>query len=238
MKPIVFLGPTLPRSEAEKYLDAEYWPPAEQGSVHRALAQDPSCIGIVDGRFDTVPAVWHKEIMFAARTRRVYGAASLGALRAVELRHHWMTGIGVVYTWYRDGVIVDDDEVTVAHLSETDDYRPTSVAMVDIRVTVAEAVQGNIIGKAVAKDIVVRAKGMFYPDRVWPAILAGFKGPEIERFQQWWPHRQVSCKAQDAREMLLTMARDLNDQVPYQCPIAFEPTDHWEEAMEVDRGAA
>jgi len=149
-----------------------------------------------------------------------------------------MTGIGVVYAWYRDGVIVDDDEVAVAHLGVEEEYRPVSDAMVDIRVTVAEAVRTGIIGKEVARDVLTRAKGMFYPDRTYPAILAGFKGPEVERFQKWWPHRKVSCKAQDAREMLVRVAHDLNDQVPYQCPIAFEPTDHWEEAQAMDQEVA
>ena len=235
MKPIVFLGPTLPRAEAAKYLNADYWPPAEQGSVHRALAEDPPAIGIIDGRFDTVPAVWHKEIMFAARTRPVYGAASLGALRAVELRHHWMIGVGVVYTWYRDGIIVDDDEVAVAHLGAEEGFKATSEAMVDIRVTVAEAIRKGVLEPEMARAILARAKGMFYPDRVWPAILAGFRGPGLANFEKWVPKRKVSCKAQDAREMLVRMARDMNNQVAYQCPLAFEATDHWTEAMEMDR---
>jgi len=39
MKPVVFLGPTLPASEAAAILDAEYLPPVAQGDLYRcALA--------------------------------------------------------------------------------------------------------------------------------------------------------------------------------------------------------
>ena len=61
-------------------------PPVAQGDVLRALAHQPRLIGIIDGYFDTVPAVWHKEILYAMeRGVHVFGASSIGALRAVEL---------------------------------------------------------------------------------------------------------------------------------------------------------
>ena len=41
---------------------------------------------IVDGSFQWTPAVWHKEILWAmGRGVHVFGAASMGALRAAEL---------------------------------------------------------------------------------------------------------------------------------------------------------
>ena len=71
---------------------------------------------IVDGYFDTVPSVWHKEILVAMqRGVHVFGASSMGALRAAELHPFGMVGIGQVYEWYRDGTIDADDEVAVAH---------------------------------------------------------------------------------------------------------------------------
>ena len=43
-------------------------------------------IGIIDGYFERVPSVWHKEILWAmAEGIHVFGSASMGALRAAEL---------------------------------------------------------------------------------------------------------------------------------------------------------
>src|SRR5262245_60226636 len=116
MLPIVFLGPTLSREEAERELPALYLPPAEQGDVYRAAVEKPPAILIIDGRFDQVPAVAHKEILWAmSEGIHVFGVSSMGALRAAELHPFGMEGVGAVFEAYRDGALVADDEVAVAH---------------------------------------------------------------------------------------------------------------------------
>ena len=53
-----------------------------------AALSGPAIIGVsVDGYFERVPTVWHKEILTGrmAQGIHVYGAASIGALRAAEL---------------------------------------------------------------------------------------------------------------------------------------------------------
>ena len=48
--------------------------------------------------------MWHKEILFAlSEGIDVYGAASMGALRAAELDAFGMRGIGDVYSAYAEG---------------------------------------------------------------------------------------------------------------------------------------
>ena len=90
---VVFLGPTLSHDDARDVLDAEYRPPAAHGDVLRAALRRPRAIGLVDGVFERVPAVWHKEILFAlSEGVHVYGAASMGALRAAELDAFGMRG--------------------------------------------------------------------------------------------------------------------------------------------------
>ena len=82
----VFLGPTLAEKDAQAELDAVYLPPVSAGDVYRLWRRRPRAIGIVDGYFDRVPAVWHKEIMWIMeRGVHVFGGAGLGALRAAEL---------------------------------------------------------------------------------------------------------------------------------------------------------
>ena len=72
-----------------------------------------------------MPTVWHKEILWAmAQGIHVFGAASIGALRAAELDAFGMRGIGRIYEAFRDGVLEDDDEVAVLHGPEELGYPP------------------------------------------------------------------------------------------------------------------
>src|SRR5690606_31846846 len=98
MTVVVFLGPTLPVDAARAELDAIYLPPAGQGDVYRVAREQPFAIGIVDGVFESVPAVWHKEILWAlARGIHVVGGGSMGALRAAELARFGMQGVGRIF---------------------------------------------------------------------------------------------------------------------------------------------
>lgn len=222
MTAVVYVGPTLPLDIARTILDADFRPPIQQGDVHRALAETPrpTMIGIIDGAWDTVPTVWHKEIMYAMQCGvRVYGAGSLGALRAVELEAYGMVGIGEVFRAYRTGKLEDDDEVAVIHASAEDGYRSLSAAMVDIRATVKAAVNLGQIGANAADRIVRAAKARHYSERTWP--------PRLER---------LPLKSIDAQMMLQRMAQDLAAGAPWTAPRAFEPTDHWHAAWASDTG--
>ena len=42
---------------------------------------------------------------------QVFGAASMGALRAAELAPFGMIGVGAIFAAYRDGRLTGDDEV-------------------------------------------------------------------------------------------------------------------------------
>src|SRR3954462_11170486 len=116
MSVYVFIGPTLSAQDARAELDAVYLPPVSQGDVYRVAQKRPKAIGIVDGYFQCVPAIWHKEILWAmTRGIHVYGSASMGALRAAELAPFGMEGVGKIFGLSRDGTLEDDDEVAVAH---------------------------------------------------------------------------------------------------------------------------
>src|SRR5215471_4162149 len=132
----IFLGPTLPVATARGILEATYLPPVAMGDVTALLLQPepPRAIGIIDGVFERVPAVWHKEVLFAlSRGVRVFGSSSMGALRAAELHTFGMEGIGRIFAAYRDGVLEDDDEVAVIHGAAEFGYPQLSEAMVNIR---------------------------------------------------------------------------------------------------------
>ena len=175
MSRYVFLGPTLPLAEAARLLDAVYLPPLRQGDLLRLVRERrPAVVGIVDGYFRDVPACWHKEILFAlASGVHVFGAASMGALRAAELDGFGMVGIGAVYAAYRSGrfepyrcePFEDDDEVAVLHGPPETSYVALSEAMVNIRATLARAAASGIIDEVTRDRLVAACKADFYPDR-------------------------------------------------------------------------
>jgi hypothetical protein len=112
MTVFVFLGPTLPLAVARRHLDATFLPPAAHGDVLRVLRHEPAAVGIIDGAFQFVPTLWHKEILVALEAGvRVYGAASMGALRAAELAAFGMVGVGEVFEMFRTGACQDDDDL-------------------------------------------------------------------------------------------------------------------------------
>src|SRR5581483_10446917 len=159
MRVYVFLGPSLPVQQARRYLDATYLPPVQQGDVLRLLAERPDVIRIVDGYFDTVPSVWHKEILVALSSGvHVFGAASMGALRAAELHRYGMVGVGEVFEWYRSGRLEDDDEVAIAHEPAEAGFRQASVAMVDVRDACRAAVAAGVISAALAERVTAIAR--------------------------------------------------------------------------------
>ena len=132
MKAIVFSGPSVSREAVTALEGMEWRPPVSQGDVYRAAKTSPRVIAIIDGFFDSVPSVWHKEILWAmSRGIHLFGASSMGALRAAELHQFGMRGVGEIFEKYRDGTLEDDDEVAVLHGPAELGYTPLSVPMVN-----------------------------------------------------------------------------------------------------------
>ena len=96
MSVYVFTGPYAAADEAARACSTpSYLPPVSQGDVYRVALERPRAIGIIDGYFERVPAVWHKEILWAmTQGIHVFGSASMGALRAAELEAFGMEGVG------------------------------------------------------------------------------------------------------------------------------------------------
>lgn len=242
MTTIVFAGPSLSADDCRAVLpDAEIRPPVSQGDVTRAVLAGARTIGIIDGYFERVPAVWHKEILWAmGRGAHVFGAASMGALRAAELHVFGMIGVGAVFAAFRDGLLEDDDEVTVAHGPSEIGHLPTSVAMVDIRATLEAAQASGTISAAVHDALIALAKRTYYPERSYGALLAqavveGLPDDQVGALETWLPTGRVERKASDARAMLDAMAAHLRaDPGPKRVDYRFQPTDAWEQVLRRD----
>jgi len=211
MSAYVFLGPSLSAARARELFAAELLPPVQQGDVLRLLSKRPKAIGIVDGYFEIIPAVWHKEILLAlAEGVHVFGASSMGALRAAELHAFGMVGVGKVFEWFRDQVLTGDDEVAVAHASEEFGYRSLSDAMVDIRDACEAAVEVGVLSQELADQLTRISKDMYFAERSCQAAAqqAEANGVDREGLGAWLDfvrRRGPGLKERDAELMLLHM---------------------------------
>jgi hypothetical protein len=232
---VVFAGPSISAAEIEAELDARCLPPAAQGDVYRASLQRPAVIALIDGVFEQVPAVWHKEILWAmAQGIHVFGASSMGALRAAELAPFGMEGVGSIFEAYRDGRLVDDDEVALAHGPAEADYAGVSEPLVNIRPTLQTATSEEIIATATLHELLQIAKRLFYPERSYVRILEegaskSLPEPELRALSDWLPSRKIDQKHDDA----LSLLRVLRERVaagiqPKHVDFRFEWTVFWD----------
>lgn len=167
---ILFAGPSLPEAPALPS-HVSLRAPARCGDVIAALAEAPAAIALVDGLFETAPSVWHKEILYALEQGvPVYGAASLGALRAAELAPFGMRGVGAVFAACRDGLIERDDAVMVSHAPAELGYRALTIALVDAEASIA----ASMLPPDDRRRLVALARAIPFRTRSWAAILARF----------------------------------------------------------------
>jgi hypothetical protein len=232
---VVFSGPSLPPSKAPAHPSFEWRPPVRQGDVYRAAQSRPALIGIIDGYFETVATVWHKEILWAmAQGIHVYGAASIGALRAAELADFGMWGIGSIYHQFYSGALADDDEIAVLHGPKEVEYIQVTDAMVNVRATIARALELELITPPVATTLLAIAKSLFYKDRTYEAMLSAAKAQGMSRdslcrFAHWLPHGQIDQKRLDAIEMIAAMTEHLSNGIsPIKVAYQMAHTFAWE----------
>jgi hypothetical protein len=210
---LVFVGPTLSADEVRRRLPgADVRPPAAVGDVLRATKlRGVRRIAIIDGYFERMAAVWHKEVLVAlAKGIAVWGAASMGALRAAELAPFGMVGVGSIYRDYARGVLVADDEVAVAHAPAEYGYAAMSDALVNIRYGLAAAAKRGLIDERARDQLVLLARGLFYRERTWARVIelgavADVPARMLDALAAW---PKPDRKADDARLLLKKLRAD------------------------------
>ena len=177
VKIIVYAGLSIHFDEAKEILDSHegidvvYKRPIQRGDLSLALRENPDIIAIIDGVFHQNSAVGHKEILNVIdKGIKVYGASSMGALRASELDSLGMTGIGYVYHQYASGKVDSDDDVAVMLDSET--LEALSEPLINMRYVFDNAVDENIITGSEKEELLSIAKRTFYPKRNYGQTLA------------------------------------------------------------------
>ncbi|PDQ17221.1 hypothetical protein CN311_31185 [Mesorhizobium sanjuanii] len=233
MNPVVFCGPSLSAQDIAPYSGFEFRPPVRQGDLYAVTRGSPKAIGVIDGYFDGQPAVLHKEILWAlTRGIAVFGASSMGALRAAELHSFGMRGVGRIFEAYRDGELTDDDEVALIHGPPEAGYIRLSEPMVNIRATLEKAVAQGIIDMPTAARLAASSKARFYQHRTWPDVLADVGDPRTaEKLAAWLRTGRVDRKREDGLELLKEMdAFVRGGATPAPPDFHFEWTESWHNA--------
>lgn len=202
---IAFVGPSLPPPQRREFRGIAFEPPARQGDVFRALERRPRVIALVDGVFETEPSVWHHELRAAlASGVVVFGASSMGALRAAELGAYGMIGVGEIHRAYASGRIQDDADVALLHGRVEHGYRALTVPWVTVRDALSQARTARQVSAPAAKRLLKAARGLHFHDRTWPAlyVAAGWQEAQVRAFEEWRRLAYEDVKTRDAKQCL------------------------------------
>jgi hypothetical protein len=202
-RPTVFLGPSLPLSEAKEILDADYLPPVKRGDLGHL--EGVKVVGIIDGVFLQSCSVGHREILsLLNRGVKIIGGGSMGALRAAEMQHYGMVGVGRIFEMYSKGEVEGDDEVALVFDPES--MEPLSEPMVNIRCFLSEAVKAHMISPSVELELLRLLRSVYYPRRTIPQFLAMvgrlLGEEETVKFNRFFADNYRDIKKEDAITVL------------------------------------
>ena len=227
---LIFVGPSLHGAEGHVPSGIGLRPPAAKGDVYRAVEEGADVIGLVDGYFEATAAVWHKEILHAlSHGVRMYGAASIGALRAAECAAFGMTGIGAIYEAYANGELEDDSEVALLHAPRELGYAPLSEPLVNVRATLNHLLEIDFITEHQFRILIEAAASIFYKERTWKVILAGAALSPEERAQINGLVRQfrIDQKRVDAVALMRSVEQEAGIRSKPPLAWEFSPTSYF-----------
>lgn len=191
----LFAGPSLHRVPPGRVAAAgvQLLPPARRDDITRLVRQAarPGVILLCDGVFQCCPSVSHAELCAALDAGwEVWGVSSLGAIRAVELRHEGMRGFGRVHDLFAQGPGLTDDEACLLHYPEPP-WFPVSEALVNVRVALSRRAAAFGIAPAAAAAVVAELGALWFGDRTHERIatvladIAGLDPARVQGFLAW-----------------------------------------------------
>ncbi|MDD1770171.1 MAG: TfuA-related McrA-glycine thioamidation protein [Methanomassiliicoccales archaeon] len=200
MSTVIFLGPSLPRAEAARLLEADYRPPVKRGDLP-FLGGEVEAVGIIDGVFMSDSSVGHREILsLIDRGVRVVGGGSMGALRASELHDLGMEGVGEIYELYASGEVEGDDEVALTFHPET--FEPLSEPLVNVRLNLRNATEIGLLSDGEASSILERVRSEYFPRRSIELLMRVAddvsKGAKRAKLRAFFRENYVDYKRIDA----------------------------------------
>ena len=200
---VVFLGPSLPLDVARATLpDADYRPPIRRGDLD--AISGGTAVGIIDGVFAQTLSISPTEIREAiGRGVIVYGAASMGALRAAEVPG--VIAVGRIAEMYRTGIIERDDEVALQFAPES--YLALTDPLVNLRYGVERLVRSGSLRREAGDALIEAAAGLHFTERTLEAVLGrtpmagSTDAPDLIRLL-----RSFDLKREDAHLLIETLA--------------------------------
>ena len=202
MIPLVYLGPSLPVTEAQGLLEADYRPPVRRGDLPE---RHDGPVVIIDGEFGQNLSVSPNEILrLLDNGTPVLGAASMGALRAAELQRYGMRGHGWIFEAYRSGRLEADDEVALMYSPL--DCRASTVPLVNVRRWLEDLRAAGAVDASTARTLLGRARRIFFADRTeqrlcqqWTDAIGAVALRQLRNVR---PEGITDAKAADARLVL------------------------------------
>ncbi len=179
---VLFVGPTLPDANEIAGRNAVVMPPACQGDIHAAVREGANVVGLIDGNFEYVAPIWHKEILHALSLGvRVFGSSSMGALRAAECSAFGMIGVGNIFQRYASGDLVDDAAVAQLHAPPEFGYRSLTLPAVNVHATLGALLAARQISARESALLENCAESLFFKERTATAIVANAFGTASAR---------------------------------------------------------
>jgi hypothetical protein len=171
MTALIFAGPSLHGYQHLLPPGIELRAPAARGDMMLALRLGARRIGLIDGYFGDRPSVWHKEILLAkSEGAVVFGAASMGALRAAECAAYGMIGVGEIFAAFASGRRIADADVAVLHGPEELGFPALTVALVDAEDAIGWMERHHRIGPGDAELLRLAASDLHFHDRAWSTM--------------------------------------------------------------------
>ncbi|AGC62850.1 TfuA-like protein [Mycobacterium liflandii 128FXT] len=197
---VVTAGPTISADDVHAVVPhAEVVPPIAFGHALGYGLRPGDALLIVDGLFFQQASVRHKELLtLISDGIRVVGSSSMGALRAAELHPFGMEGYGWVFEGYRDGLLEADDEVGMVHGDPEDGYPIFVDALVNIRQTLAHAVESGLLPAALADQLIDTARSTPFTQRTWNRLLDTVGAGESQNLAKQLRSLRVDIKHADA----------------------------------------
>jgi len=162
--PVVFCGPSVSPGDAALLLNARCLPPAKRGDIERVTNAGARCIVLIDGEMIYNAPPSPLEMRDAMRQGVVmFGAASLGALRAVELFDHGMQGMGWVYGAFMSRRVDCDDELL--SVMDPSTFSNLTVPLVNVRHGLCHLADRGLIRRSQAAALMSSFRAVHFEKR-------------------------------------------------------------------------
>ncbi len=170
----VYAGLSAQRSDVQAILpDAQFAPPIQRGDILTDIENGVNSILILDGLFHQALSVSPSEIMDALRRGiRMFGASSMGALRAAELEAYGMVGVGDVFEHIRDADAFRDDFLGQVFIDGFPQIQEASVTYVEFEINLKLLLSRRRISRATCEYLSALYADLHYAERNLQTLAA------------------------------------------------------------------